>query len=238
MVQSRYPRDLMDEAIILHCQPYRETSLFVDVLTEGHGRLRLLSKGARRGRHPLSHILRPFSRVRLSWAGRGELPLLTVAEPSEPSVCLEGTALFCGFYISELLLKLLALQDPHAGIFRLCLETLQALERGADMQSTLRGYEVALLEEIGYGLRLDEDAEGQPINADQVYLYRLEEGAVPVALGGRDGIRGATLLALQQRQFSDDSQLREAKRLMRGVLKHYLSGRSLKSRELFKPTQS
>jgi len=237
MLRSGYPRNLMDEAIILHCQAYRETSLFVDVLTEGHGRLRLLSKGARRGRHALSHILRPFSRVRLSWVGRGELPLLTVAEPCEPSVCLEGTALFCGFYIAELLLNLLAPQDPHAGIFKLSFETLQALERGADLQWTLRGYEVALLEEIGYGLRLDADAEGRPINADLIYLYRVEEGAVQVTTGGREVVRGETLLALQQRHFSDDSQLREAKRLMRSVLRHYLNGRALKSRELFKPTQ-
>jgi DNA repair protein RecO (recombination protein O) len=238
MVESCNSRDLMDEAIILHCKPYRETSLFVDVLTEGHGRLRLLSKGARRGRHPLSQILRPFSRVRLSWAGQGELPVLTVAEPFEPSLCLQGKALLCGFYISELLFKLLAVQDPHAGVFRLCLETLQALERGADLQSTLRGYELALLEEMGYGLRLHADAEGRPINADQIYLYCLEEGAVPVRSGGRDAVRGATLLALEKRQFSDDSQLLEAKRLMRGVLNHHLNGRPLKSRELFKPTRS
>ena len=226
----------MDQAIILHCQSYRETSLFVDVLTERHGRLRLLCKGARRGRHPLSRSLRPFSRVRLSWTGRGELPVLTAAEPCEPSPSsLEGTGLFCGFYVAELLLKLLALQDAHPEVYRLSLDTLQALERGADLQATLRIFEVALLDEIGYGLLLDEDAKGQPIRADQTYHYRLEEGAVPAA-AGKDGIHGSTLMALRQRHFSDQLQLGEAKRLMRGVLKYYLNGRPLKSRELFKPT--
>ena len=236
MAERREQCALMDQAIILHSQSYRETSLFVDVLTEHHGRLRLLCKGARRGRHPLSRILRPFSRVRLSWTGRGELPVLTVAEPCEPSPCLEGTALFCGFYISELLLKLLALQDAHPEIFSLSLATLQSLERGADLQTTLRIFEVALLDEIGYGLLLDEDASGQPIRADQSYDYRLEEGAVPALAGGMGGIYGSTLMALRQRHFSDEQQLGEAKRLMRGVLQYYLNGRPLKSRELFKPT--
>ncbi len=233
MAESRHPPAL-DEAIILHCQPYRETSLFVDALTEHHGRVRLLCKGARRGKHPLSRILRPFSCVRLSWTGRGELPVLTVAETSGQSVCLEGPALFCGFYICELLLRLLALQDPHPGVFRLCLETLQTLERGVDLQPTLRNYEVSLLEEIGYGLKLDEDAEGRPIAANQFYVYRLEEGAVPTREGIHGAMQGATLLALQRQQFIDEAQLLEAKRLMRSVLKYYLNGRPLKSRELFK----
>lgn len=225
---------LLDRAIILHCLPYRETSLLVDAFTEHHGRVRLLGKGVRRGQHPLSEVLRSLNHVRLSFAGRGELPVLTGAEPADGSGwALQGTALYCGFYLAELLLRLLTIHDPHPGVFGLCLDTLRQLQIGRDLQQTLRGFEVALLAEIGYGLRLDEDAEGRAIDPARCYAYYPEQGAVEKHPATPGIVQGRTLLALGERRFSDVTQLREAKRLMRHILDHHLNGRPLKSRELF-----
>lgn len=225
---------LLDRAIILHCQPYRETSLFVDAFTEHHGRVRLLGKGVRRGKHPLAEVLRSLNRVRLSFIGRGDLPLITAVEQADGGgPALKGTALLCGFYLSELLVRLLPTHDPHPGVFGLCLDTLQQLATGHGLQQTLRGFELGLLEEIGYGLRLDEDAEGRAIQPDRCYAYYPEQGAVEMNPATPGVVQGTTLLALGERHFSDDTQLREAKRLMRRILQHHLNGRPLKSRELF-----
>jgi DNA repair protein RecO (recombination protein O) len=230
--RSRY---LLDRAIILHCQPYRESSLFVDVFTEHNGRLRLLCKGARRGKHPLAEVLRSLNRVRVSFIGRGDLPLLTAAEQADGGgLALEGTALLCGFYLSELLVRLLPTHDPHPGVFGLCLDTLQQLATGHALQQTLRVFEIGLLEEIGYGLRLDEDTEGRAIDPDRCYAYYPDQGAVEMNPATPGVVQGTTLLALGERQFSDDTQLREAKCLMRRILHHHLNGRPLKSRELFR----
>lgn len=226
-------QSLPDRAIVLHCQPYRETSLFIDVLTERHGRLRLLGRGARRGRQPLARILRPFHCVFLSWVGRGELPVLTAAEEGEGGAALTGTALYCAFYLAELLMRLLPAHDPHPDVFALSLATLRRLECGTLLQGTLRSFEVDLLEAIGYGMRLDEDAGGRPIEPGRPYLYHPEQGAVPTNPETAGAIQGASLLALGRRQGMDASQLRDAKRLMRGILQHHLNGRPLRSRELF-----
>jgi DNA repair protein RecO (recombination protein O) len=225
----------LDQAIILHCRPYRESSLFVDVLTRDHGRLRLLSRGARRGRHPLSRILRPFNRIRLSWTERGELPVLTLAESLGSGAELRGSAMYCGFYLCELLICLQPLHDPHPGLYALCEATLARLESTDDVERTLRRFEIAFLEEIGYGLRLEEDVEGQAIQSDRRYAYDPEHGASETTAASVGGCQGATLLALRRGLLEDDIQLREAKHLLRSVLAHHLNGRTLKSRELFKP---
>lgn len=222
-----------DRAIILHCQPYRETSLFAEVFTERHGRLRLLGRGARRGKQPLARILRPFHCVSLSWAGRGELPVLTAAEEGEGGATLTGTALYCAFYLVELLMRLLPAHDPHPEVFALSLATLQKLASGSLLQQTLRSFELDLLEAIGYGLRLDEDAGGHPIEPGRPYLYHPEQGAVPTQAATDGAIQGAALLALGRREGLDDGQLRDAKRLMRAILQHHMNGRPLRSRELF-----
>lgn len=225
---------LLDRAIILHCQPYRETSLLIDAFTEHHGRVRLLGKGVRRGPHPLSEILHSLNHIRLSFTGRGDLPVLTGAEQAEGgSLAPQGTALYCGFYLAELVLRLLTTHDPHPGVFGLCLDTLRQLQTGRGLQQTLRGFEIALLAEIGYGLRLDEDAEGRAIEPARCYVYHPDQGAVETNPATPGIVQGSTLLALGERVFSDAVQLREAKRLMRGVLHHHLNGRALKSRELF-----
>ncbi len=231
-------RGAADEAIVLHVQPYRETSLFVDLLTRQHGRLRLLAKGARRGRHPVSQVLRPFNPVRVAWAGYRELPVLTAAESLDQTFSLRGTALFCGFYLCELLVRLLPAQDPHPGLHALLLHALGQLESGRDEQPILRAFELAFLESLGYGLRLDEDAAGQPIDPATTYVYHPEQGAVITDAGVRNGIRGVTLLALAQGEWGDEQLALEAKRLLRGVIHHLLNGRPLKSRELFKPSVS
>jgi DNA repair protein RecO (recombination protein O) len=225
----------LEPAIILHCRPYRESSLFVDVLTRDHGRLRLLSKGARRGRHPLAALLRPFNRVRLSWTGRGELPVLTCAESVASGAALTGTAIYCGFYLCELVMSLQPLHDPHPGLYALCEDTLARLGTAGDLERTLRRFELAFLEGIGYGMRLDEDVEGQPIKPERRYVYDPEQGPRETADVAAGACQGATLLALRQDLLEDGVQLREAKRLLRSVLAHHLNGRPLKSRELFKP---
>ena len=228
----------LDCGIVLRSRPYRETSLLVDVLTEHHGRLRMLGKGVRRGKHPVSRILRTFNKVRISWAGYGELPLLTHAELVASDQQLAAKSLYCGFYLSELVLELLPREDPYPGLFALFDASLGALKFHADVETVLRAFELNLLDELGYGMRLDQDTRGFDIDPDGYYFYHPAHGAVPASTGERGVVSGATLLAMARRQFSGVKELAEAKRIMRNVLSHYLNGRPLKSRELFKPHQS
>lgn len=221
-------------AVVLHRRAYRETSLLLEVFSAEFGRLRLLAKGAMRPRALPWRCLQPFVPLRLSWSGRGDLAVLTEAEPLDPGVALEGAALFCGFYLNELVLRLLPPEDPYPEAFRLYLNTLVQLGSESERECALRFFEIALLEEIGYGLGLDRDAAGTAIDPARRYTHLPEQGLVAVEDDRSGAVHGATLLGLKQRNLNGPDQLREAKWLMRQVIEHHLEGRALKSRELFK----
>jgi DNA repair protein RecO (recombination protein O) len=225
----------LQNAYLLHRRNFRETSLVLDVFSRDHGIRRLIAKGAMRGKGGgRSALLQPFVPLGLGWTLRGEPAVLTTAEPLGQAVKLVGKTLFCGFYLNELLVNLLPEQDPHPEVFGLYQQTLTMLETGIHIDETLRGFELALLEELGYGLILDHDVEtGAALRPESYYEYRIEFGPV-ISETGAAATRGSTLLGLSQGILAEPESKTEAKRLMRRVLNHYLGGRPLKSRELFK----
>jgi DNA repair protein RecO (recombination protein O) len=233
---NQMTRIALQSAYIVHRRAYRETSFLLDVLTRDFGRISLIAKGARKPKPGLAARLQPFIPLELSWQGKSDVPLLTGAESAMAEFKLSGKALFCGFYINELTHALLPLRDPHPTIFARYEQSLRALETAQSIESTLRFFELSLLEEIGYGLLLEREVErGQAIEMNKRYRYVLEHGPVE-ASHGPDLIHGATLLGLRQRQLRGAEQLGEAKRLMRRAIHHHLSGKPLKSRELFRYT--
>jgi DNA repair protein RecO (recombination protein O) len=222
-----------DVAYVLHGMPYRETSQLLDVFTCGHGRMRLLAKGSKRGRRPLTSLLQPFVRLSVSWSGYGDLPLLNAAEQDDNAAPLLGLALYCGFYINELVLYLLPLRDPHPAVFRNYQKVLRRLSDDRNREESLRLFEISLLEEIGYGLPFDRDALGQDIDEVRHYAFCPDSGFVQCAADTHGCVTGATLLSMMTRNLASSRQLVEAKRLMRNVIGHRLNGRALKSRDLF-----
>lgn len=225
------PLGLSQEAIVLHLRPYRETSCLVDLFSEGQGRVRLLAKGVRRSKQSQADLL-PFTRVRYATGGRGELRLLTAHEAISGWPRLEGEALYCGFYVAELIIRLLPIEDAHPELYAETLLVLQCLAHGMRADGVLRRFEKSLLEELGYGLNLLEDLRGVPIEPSAVYRYHPEQGAERLGAGD-SGIPGTALLALAAGEFEEDADLLWAKRLMRSILDTHLDGRPLKSRELF-----
>ena len=224
----------LQNGFLLHRRNWRETSLLLDFFTVDYGILRLIAKGALRGRHPSFGVCQPFIPLCLSWTGKAELPVLTSLESLGVGFSLQGKALFCGFYLNELLLRLVPPHDPHPKLLASYQESLAGLAGGRRVDALLRFFELALLEEIGYGLTLDEDYEtGTQIRADKYYSYHIEKGPTE-SVPGPGMLRGSTLLALGRQELTCDQALHEAKALLRQVIQHYLGDRPLKSRELFK----
>ena len=149
----------LEPAYILHTRAYRETSLILEVFTHGYGRTGLVARGARRPKSPFRGILNSFQPLRLSWSGRGELPTLAQAEQGGQSSQLRGDAVLAGFYVHELLLKLLQRHDPHPQLFGHYATLLANLADGQSVEKLLRIFELELLREIGYALSLDSDAQ-------------------------------------------------------------------------------
>ncbi|MCC6208206.1 MAG: DNA repair protein RecO, partial [Gammaproteobacteria bacterium] len=224
------------------------------MLTAGYGRLALIARGARRPKSRLHGLLQPFQPLFASWSMRGELGVLTAAE-SRDGEGPHGRTLISGFYMNELLMRLLHRHDPHPQLFGAYESALRSLAvhglAAAEEQSVLRLFELTLLRELGYGLVLDHEiAGGEPIRSDEVYDYYPERGPVRVDAAAlrvaevSEGeyaarvrpvrLHGASMLALAQGELHDPVQLHEAKRLMRMVLDARLGGKPLVSRKLFR----
>ena len=226
----------LEPAFVLHRRAYRETSLLLEVLSREHGRFGLVAKGARTKRSGLYATLQPLRPLLLSWVARGELGTLVGAEQFGAAEPISGATVASGFYLNELLMRLLHRGDPHPELFNRYAQTLDAL-RGRDTspEPVLRIFEKRLLQELGYGMVMDADAlSGKPIDATAEYLYEVEIGPVACANGGGEGVRvrGETLIAFAADRLEDTSTLREVKRLMRYVLRRYLGDRPLVSRTL------
>lgn len=225
---------VLQHAYLLHRRPYRETSLLIEAFTAAAGRIALIAKGARGGHKGHAAILQPFQPLLISWTQRGEVGTLTVVEPREQRLALRGTTVFSGFYLNELLMRLLARNDPHPELFDSYEKTLHLLDDPTQAEWSLRLFERDLLESLGYGLLLEQSVDGRRIQPQLNYCYHLEHGPAPVGTQERClQVSGATLLALASDEMPSEQARREAKRLMRAALGLYLGNKPLHSRELF-----
>jgi DNA repair protein RecO (recombination protein O) len=228
------PRDQLQHCFVLHRRDFGNTSLILEVLSAAYGRLPALAKGAKRGRNPTAAILQPFRPLWLCWSGRGEVKTLTRSEPAGRALPLEGEVLFCGFYLNELLVRMLGRCDPHEDLFAFYHGALTDLGTGADAATVLRQFELRLLQELGYLGALDLDADGIPVAANRRYLCVPDGGLRGAGEGERaSSISGATLLGLASGAVLAEESAREARILMRRLLAPHLGERPLKSRELF-----
>ncbi len=223
-------------AFVLHRRPYSESSLTLDVLTEGEGRVQMLAKGARRHRSSLKGYLQPFTPLLLRWSGKSALKTLSHAEPVAAAFPLTGSMLYSGLYINELLLRVLEDGTNYSALFFAYLDCLQALA-GADTppEAALRQFELSLLTSLGYGVDFLHCAgSGQAVSAMMTYRYCAEQGFIVSLLSDHYSFTGRELHSLAARNFTDEHALRTAKRFTRMALKPYLRGKPLKSRELFR----
>jgi DNA repair protein RecO (recombination protein O) len=230
-------RVTLEPAYVLRTAPYRETSLLLEVLSLDHGRVGLVAKGARQPRSRLRGVLQPFSGLLVSWTGHSELSTLTGAEPAGGDESPRGRRLLAGFYLNELLLRLVPRSDPHPAVFGAYRAALAGLVLPTGEEETLRVFEKRLLDALGYAMPLERAADGaDAIDPGGLYRYEVERGPVPVGAGGGPGVlvHGETLLALAAERIPGEAVRREAKQLMRSVLSHYLGDRPLRSRELFR----
>jgi len=227
-------------AFVLHSHPFRETSLVVEAFSRDYGRVALVARGARRPKSAVRGVLMAFQPLLVSWSGRGELRTLIRAEWRGGYHPLRGQALICGFYVNELLLKLLLRDDPHERLFSVYEYTLAALGAGADQPAVLRQFEMCLLRELGYGLILDRDVErGDPVVRERSYVYVVERGPVAAAGAPRIGVElaGQTLIDMQAGDFASVATQQQSKLLMRTLINHHLGNQILHTRQLLRDLQ-
>jgi DNA repair protein RecO (recombination protein O) len=233
-----------EPAYVLHCYPYKESSLIVEAFARHRGRVGLLARGARRARSSVRGLLLAFHPLRLSWSAGAELGTLSGVEWSGGHRALAGVALMCGFYVNELLLRLLPREDAHEMLYDAYGATLARLADGEDPAALLRGFELRLLRELGYAPPLEHVAgSGARVEAGKRYVYAPERGPLELTEEGRQGladeltVSGQTLLDMSQDEFERPETREESRRLMRHLIGARLAGQALHTSAILRELQ-
>jgi DNA repair protein RecO (recombination protein O) len=234
-------------AYVLHRYDWSESSLILDLFTREQGRCAVAAKGAKRPYSQLRGVLLPFQRLHVALGkaptheeGASDVQTLRGAEWAGSAAMLTGAALFSGFYLNELLMKLLARHDPHAALFDAYAQTLPALADADDnrVEAALRAFELTLLREIGLLPDLSLATQTQQVVAERARYELLPETGVVAAPHGE--LDGATLVGLQAAlEHGSLAALQQAcsacvaalKRPLRALIQQQLGSAPLRTRQ-------
>ena len=241
-------------AYVLHRYDWSESSLILDLFTREQGRVAVAAKGAKRPYSQLRAVLLPFQRihVNLGRAARDEassdVQTLRGAEWAGGAAMLTGAALFSGFYLNELLMKLLARHDPHPALFDTYAATLPTLAETDDVtvEAALRAFELSLLQQVGVLPDLSVDTQTQePVQPGKRYALTAEAG-LTAARAEEDGLSGEALVGLQAAlehgslpalQQACRPGLAALKTRLRSVIQHHLGSATLRTRRVMMELQ-
>lgn len=240
-------RRISDEpAFVLHRYDWSESSLILEVFSRNHGRIAVVAKGAKKPSSGFRPVLLPLQPLRLSFGGEGEIRTLKSAEWVGGQVMPTGDALLSGYYLNELVMRLLARDDAHAGLFDAYVCAVQVLASGQDeaIQPALRTFELLLLREIGLLPALDlQTATLAPLEPSHRYSLVPEGGLVHSAeQDGRASLSGDQWRGLQsalQDAAPFNAALRQAAGLLtelkpqlRALLNYHCGVSTLRTRQL------
>lgn len=221
-------------AFVLHSYPYKETSLIVEVFARDYGRVPLMAKGAKRPHSQLRGVLQTFQPLQVAWSGKSEVRTMVSAEWVGGLRPLERSALLCGFYLNELLVKLLARDDPHAALFDYYVAALNQLAHDEPAAIVLRKFELGLLKETGVAGNLSFlAATGHLVHTDKQYVVDPERGTREAMISDTmPVVIGKTLLDMEAGDYTDTATQQQSKFLMRHLLSHHLNGLTLNTRQI------
>src|SRR5688572_8402117 len=196
-------RRISDEpAFVLHRYDWSESSLILEVFTRHHGRVALVAKGAKKPSSNFRPVLLPLQPLRVAFGGDAEIRTLKGAEWVGGQVMPTGEALLSGYYLNELLLRLLARDDAHPKPFDAYADAVSVLasEHGEALEPALRAFELLLLREIGLLPSLDlQTLTLGPLVPDARYSLVPEAGLVAAREeDGRASLSGSQWRALQR----------------------------------------
>lgn len=214
---------------VLHTRPFSNTSLIVELFSQAHGRVSVVARSARGEKSRYKGQLQLFTPMLASWSGRHELKTLGAIELNGMPLVLNQKPLFCGFYLNELLMRLMHKEDAHPKLFDCYHLSLCRLARNDSIPLVLRTFEKKILDELGYGLPFLK------LHPNNAYQFIPNHGFVQSqdSVDEQAIFSGKTLIAISQEQFESESTLQAAKRLMRLALSAILGDKPLNSRELF-----
>lgn len=240
-----------EPAYVLHRYDWSESSLILEVFTRHYGRVALVAKGAKRPSSNFRPILLPLQPLRVAFGGDAEIRTLKGAEWVGGHVMPTGDALLSGYYLNELMLRLLARDDPHPALFDAYRAAVQVLASGQAeaLQAGLRAFELLLLREIGLLPVLDMQTLTLAPLDDSARYSLMPDGGLMQAQGGERASLTGRQWHLLQLALDDaapfHATLQACAQVMAGlkpqlrVLLHYHCGvATLRTRQMMMDLQS
>jgi DNA repair protein RecO (recombination protein O) len=234
-----------EPAYVLHRYDWSESSLILEVFTRGYGRIALVAKGAKKPSSSFRPILLPLQPLHLAFGGDAEIRTLKSAEWQGGHVMPTGDALLSGYYLNELMMRLLARDDPHPTLFDAYAATVQLLASQSinTLQVALRAFELRLLRDIGLLPSLDaQTGTLQPLLPGERYVLLPDAGLREAHADDRVSLTGERWLSLQRAldddaAFSDTVQacvdcVPELKTQLRALLHYHCDVKVLKTRQM------
>ena len=242
------------DAYVLHRYDWSETSLILDLFTRAKGRVTVAAKGAKRPYSQLRSVLLPFQRLSATIGKQAEdaqadVVTLRGAEWAgvDATPVLPPARLFAGFYLNELLMKLLARGDAHPVLFDAYAATLRSLATADDFaeQIGLRAFELVLLKAIGLLPELDRVTATQQRLAEAAPYQLLGDRGVVEADASQPAGRlpGEDLQALDAALRDNDlralhvacaTRLDRLKPVLRALVHYHLGSPALRTRDVMR----
>ncbi len=225
-------------AFVLHSRPYRENQQLVDLLTENDGKVTSLVFVGQSKRSIKKGLIQPFLPLKIVLKGQGNYKHIQQVDAIGKSFSLVKNGLYSGFYINELLIRLLSEQSACKQLFAQYQVTLSALVQGKEIAPQLRQFELMLLAELGLSF------DFTPIFEHDVshFYYLAEQGFVPTyevlpktSIQPFDKMHLQAIAQVTLDRCSDLSAEAATtfKLLMRQVINQLLGNKPLNSRKLF-----
>jgi len=204
-----------EAAFVLHRYDWSESSLILEVFTRHHGRVVLAAKGVKRPSSQFRPVLLPLQPLRIGYSGEAEVRTLKSAEWVGGHIMPQGEALLAGYYLNELLMRLLARDDAHPRLFDVYAQVVHILADGHDGMTApaLRAFELLLLRDLGVLPDLSSQTLTlSSLSPDTDYCLLPEAGLRTASDQERASLSGQHWLALQA-ALDDEARLTATLRL-------------------------
>lgn len=203
--EGKITRVRQEPAFILHSRDWSESSLILEVFTRHRGRTTIVANGAKKHTSNFRPVLLALQPLRLHYTMSNQnsqtLHSLRGAEWVGGHTLPQGKNLLTGLYLNELLLRLLAPDDPFAYLFDVYSSLVRLLATSttssttstaaheAVLPSALRGFELILLRELGLLPELDVDESTSA--ALGTWTLDADDGLRPARAGEAHGLEAS-----------------------------------------------
>jgi DNA repair protein RecO (recombination protein O) len=173
-------RELATPAFVLRTRPYGESDRIVTMITEQHGKVTGIAKGAKNSRRRFAGTLEPFLRIRVVFRQRAgsDLAFLLRCEllGAWHAFTRDLDRFGAGSYVLELTDRMVLGRESGREVYALVHDTLALLDAGVTIDPVLRAFELHLLSVTGYAPSLDRCRSCGRVADGETLWIALERG--------------------------------------------------------------